>query len=129
MNNAKITSMTLTSVRYIFTSLNKKSITVSIDDQVEVKEIAEEQATLRISRELKFGDHEECTIAVEYEATLESSENLSKEMVVDHIKSDNFGITTVYSKISLLISELTNASPFGVIVTPPMRNKENFTVI
>ncbi len=119
MKNFKIESLVLSSIEYSFKEPNKNEIEIFLNDKANIIEINEKNAKLLLERELRFGSKEGCGVKVSYNISVESNEIFEKSDLSKAIKEDAIELSIVYSKISLLISEITNSCPFGVIVTPP----------
>lgn len=119
MNKFELSNMMLTKVKYNFTKPDVELISVSINDKINVLNISENKALLDVSRELSFGPETNSYVSVNYEVIIESDELITKESLNKAIEENKLGLVSVYAKMSLLISQITNCSPFGIIVTPP----------
>lgn len=125
MSNYNITGLSLESVNYKFTRPDPKAVGVSMRDKVSIIEINENRAVLNVGRELSLGQQTETSISVEYSVVVESNDNITKQNLSDAIRKREISLTVVYSKISLLIGNITAMSPFGGVVTPPAYIAEN----
>lgn len=119
MKNYKISRLFLKNVQYNFTMPDKKDIAISINDVIKIIEINGNEALLEVGRNLCFGPKTESFVKTNYEVVIECNENIEKQELFDALNNKNINLTVVYSKTSLLISQITNMSPFGVIVTSP----------
>lgn len=129
MNHYKIVRLVLKNIEYHFSKPDASEIFVSIQDDIEILEINENEAKLNVERKLSFDTQKNSFINVNYEIAVECDEPIVKKNLQDEINSNHtLNLTVVYSKISLLISQITSMSPFGVIVTPPKFNPQNINV-
>lgn len=122
MKKYHINNLTLINSEYKFTKPDPKLISISVDDSIRVVEIQDQEVVLCVSRELNFGNGTDSFIKVEYEVNLESKGNETTESVIAALTAGVSELSVVFSKVSLLISQLTQASPFGVLVTAPNYN-------
>ena len=119
MNNYNISAMILNNVQYNFSKPEKKNIAISVDDCIKVVEINENQAVLNVERTLSFDVKANFFIKIYYEVEIDHGEPIVKQEVINALRDKSLNLTAVYSKISLLISQITNMCPFGVLITPP----------
>lgn len=128
MIKANITKILLTSVEYNFTKPNKNDIKISFSDEIQIRSLNENGFLLNVMRVLDFGEKTGSFIKIVFEVEFESSENYDKESISEEIKNGISKLSPVYSRMSLLISEICNLSPFGVIITPPMYNNDEIII-
>ncbi|MBQ4159575.1 MAG: hypothetical protein IJD83_01455 [Clostridia bacterium] len=119
MNKYKINNLLLTTVKYNFAISDPKTITVSIGDTVEIAETQEKQATILVSREVNLGPQTNSYIKVGYEVLVDSTETIDSKELLTTFKSKGTVLSFVFSKISVIISSITNMCPIGAIITPP----------
>lgn len=122
MKKYRIMNLTLTDSVYHFAKPDPKLISISLHDSIGVMEIQEKEIALRVKRELDFGDGTDSYVSVEYEVRLESKTNETKESILEALNAGVSELSVVFSRISLLVSQLTQASPLGVLVTAPNYN-------
>ena len=122
MKKYHINNLTLINSVYRFTKPDPKLISITVDDTIRVVELQEKEIVLCIARELNFGEGTDSFIKVEYEVNLESKDSETKETILTALTACISELSVAFSKISLLISQLTQASPFGVLVTAPNYN-------
>lgn len=122
MKKYHINNLTLINSVYKFTKPDPKLISITVDDTIKVVEIQEKEIVLCIARELNFGEGTDSFIKVEYEVNLESKSSETKETILTALTAGVSELSVAFSKISLLVSQLTQASPFGVLVTAPNYN-------
>lgn len=119
MNNYNISALILRGVQYHFTKPEKKDISISLKDSIKITGIISNEAILAITRELCFGPQADSFVKINYEVVVDQNKPVAKQELLDALVQKNTNLAMVYSKISLLISQITSMSPFGVIVTPP----------
>lgn len=119
MNKIEVLNTYLLAVQFAFEKPDIKKLMVTVMDTVTTEEIDNEIVKLRVERTLDFGEETNCYIAVAFHMTIKGSEEWNEEKVQAFCSSDIPGLREVYAKISLLISEISNASPFGLVITPP----------
>ena len=128
MGKFSISNPILKKIQYDFLIPDKKTISISIDDFIQIVEIDEKKALVCISRELSLDRTKEIYIKISYDVSIESDEDIEKDMLIKELQSKTISMTSVFSKISLLISQITSMSPFGIIVSPPNYNAEEVTI-
>lgn len=122
MKKYHINNLTLINSVYKFTKPDPKLISITVNDTIRVVEIQEKEIVLCIARELNFGEGTDSFIKVEYEVNLESKSSETKDTILSALATGVSELSVAFSKISLLVSQLTQASPFGVLVTAPNYN-------
>lgn len=129
MSNYNISRLILENVQYIFTKPDRKDISISVSDNIRVIEIHENEAVLDVERALYFDSRTESFVKVNYEIVVKYDEAIVKQDLIDALSDRNIDLTVVYSKASLLISQITNMSPFGVIITPPSFDPKSINIV
>ncbi len=129
MSNYNISRLILENVQYNFTKPDRKDISISVNDYIKVIEIHENEAILNVERTLYFDFRTESFVKVNYEIIVKCDEAIVKQDLLDALSSKNINLTVVYSKASLLISQITNMSPFGVIITPPSFDPKTINIV
>lgn len=128
MSNYNIIGLVLKEVKYNFAKPERKTLTISVNDGIEIIGILENQAILEVKRTLYFDQKKESYVDVSYEVILEHNGIITNENLLESLKNRTINLVTAYSKISLLISQITNMSPLGAIVTPPNYDNEKISV-
>lgn len=128
MNNCKISNFILKKLEYDFEDLDRKSISIFIGECIKIVEIDDKKALLNVTRELRLGKETESFLKICYDVLVENDQIITKNDLLTMIKNKGIDLIPVFSKISLLISQVTNLSPLGVIVTPPNYNSERVMV-
>ena len=119
MESGKVMGTILREIQYKFPKVDRKHIEISYEDKIKIIEICGNQAVINIGREMLFDSKAESYVKVDYETTIEYDEMISKDRVIKDIENKVVNLLGVYMQISLLISQITNMSPYGPIVTPP----------
>lgn len=128
MNNYKLTSILLKNVQYNFTNPDRKLISLSVYDSIKICEIFDNQAILQVNRELSYGEKTDSYIRISYEVSVANDEAVSKDNLSESLKNKSMNLSSVFSKISLLISEITNLGIFGPLVTAPNYDPEKINI-
>lgn len=128
MNNYKLTSIMLKNVQYNFTNPDRKLISLSVYDSIKICEIFDNQAILQVNRELSYGEKTDSYIRIFYEVSITNDEAVSKDNLSESLKNKSINLSSVFSKISLLISEITNLGVFGPLVTAPNYDPEKINI-
>ncbi len=128
MNNYRIINHTLKSVQYNFIKPDIKSISLAVIDSIDICEIDANKAIFNFNRELSFGENTNSFVKIGYEVIIESEENISKENLIEAIRNDKFKLTAILSKVSLLISEITNLCPFGTLILAPTFDTQKISI-
>ncbi len=123
-----ISTMYLTGIDYRFTKPDSRLINISVNDIIKIASIHDKQVDIVISRTLDFGEKADTYVNIAYEVSLDCSAEMTKESAAALLMNSSDGLTPVLSKISLLISQITNSSPFGVIITPPGYDSDEITI-
>ena len=129
MSNFNISNVILKNVQYNFANPDRKSISISVNDTIEILEIDEKDALLKVVRELSLGPDTDSYVKISYEISVENEEVITKDIIREALCNKTIGLVGVFSKISLLMSQVTNLSPFGIIVTPPTVNLEKTNIL
>ncbi len=129
MSNFNVSNVILKNVQYNFANPDRKSISVSVNDSIEVLEVDERNALLKVGRELSLGPDTDSYVRINYELSVENEEAITKSIILEALRNKAIRLVGVFSKISLLMSQITNLSPFGIIVTPPTFNPEKTNII
>ncbi len=129
MSNFNVSNVILKNVQYNFANPDRKSISVSVNDSIEVLEVDERNALLKVGRELSLGPDTDSYVRINYELSVENEEAITKAIILEALRNKAIRLVGVFSKISLLMSQITNLSPFGIIVTPPTFNPEKTNII
>lgn len=95
-------------------------IELEIKDEIEINEMTDEYIKTSAIRKLIFKNIENTFLNVTFDMNIKISKPITKDCFIEKIKNGKGIISAnVYSKISLLISNITNMCPLGTIITPP----------
>ena len=122
MNKSKFVGVKshLLAVQYNFQESNKEDmIEVTVEDTIEINEINNEFVNTVVCRKLLFNKLENTYLNVSFDMSIKLSEPITKEEFIKEIKKSQI-LMNLYSKISLIISNITNMCPLGAIITPPI---------
>ena len=129
MGEYKITNIVLDNVKYNSVKLQGKSIVLSVNDEIEIVEIQDKNAIFNVSRALSFCEGDEPVVRAGYNVILQNDEPIDKQDLLEALKNNKISFYIVFSKISLIISQITNLSPYGTIVTTPMCDMKKVKII
>lgn len=101
---------------------------IIIQDTISFKSIIDNIIIAYVSRYISCSDAEKSLVNVTYEIKLKSEDG-DLDSVAEDIKSGINIFSNVFSRISLTISELTNASLLGAVITPPMYDKNTINIV
>lgn len=120
MKKTECLSMILLSLEYVFTKPDIDKVLISVSDDIQIQKIDRDIVVLHLIRVLDYGPETGSFIKVTYELAIKGSKEWNKNSIRQYCNSDAPEIQRAYAKISLLLSDITNESPFGVMVTPPI---------
>lgn len=106
-----------------------KSAELEINDSISVEKIKKETANLIVSRTINFTPLVNAYVKVAYSVNLVSDGEIDKEQLKNDLKEEIMILSNVYSRISLLISQITNEGMFGAVITPPMYEGKQVEII
>ena len=108
---------------------NEKEITLDTKEKIEIKSIGDTSLLLLAERKLIFNGLTNTYLKVSYEVNISLAEKVNKKKVVLDIKKGLSILGAVYSDISLIIAQITDKSPFGAIISPPMYDEDEIDII
>ena len=108
---------------------NEKEITLDTKEKIEIKSIGDTSLLLFAERKLIFNGLTNTYLKVSYEVNISLAEKVNKKKVVSDIKKGLSILGAVYSDISLIIAQITDKSPFGAIISPPMYDEDEIEII
>ena len=106
-----------------------KSAELEVSDSISIEKIKNEKAHLIVKRLIKFTPLTNAYVSVAYRTVLEAKEAIEKKQLVKDLKEELPFLGIVYSRISLVIAQITNESMFGAVITPPMYEGERVEII
>lgn len=121
----------LSNIEYKFNDTIKEGfIDLEVFDKIEILEIKEDIIDFNAIRRLEFKNLEDSYLQVVFKSSIKCSESMNRQAFIDAIKKHIPMISgAIYSKISLLISNITNSTSLGVVVTPPIYNVKQVEII
>ena len=115
----------LVKLDYNFEELkNLTTISIETKDIIRLNEVSDKSINFSVKRNMVFTPFTNTYIKVEFNVTTDLTSPINKETFFEDIKTGLPQLTSIFSKISLVISELTNMSPFGALITSPMYNNK-----
>lgn len=128
MSEFNVSSISLNNAQYNFCA-NEKAMKISVNDSVEIVAILKNKALLKVMRDLTLGSDNDSYVRISCEVVIEHDEELTKEIIISSLRNGSIVLVGAFSKISLLMSQITNISPIGTIITPPTYNPERINVL
>ena len=98
---------------------NVNSVEIAFDDKLILNKIEENKIRAKLQRNLSFKPLVQTYVKVYYELTIETASEINKDTFFADIRKGIPLLANVFSRTSLVISQLTNASVFGPVITPP----------
>lgn len=120
MKKTELLSMILISLEYVFTKPDIDKVVISVSDDIQIQKTDRDVVVLHLIRVLDYGPETGSFIKVTYELAIKGQKEWDEDSIRKYCNSDAPEIRRAYSKMSLLLSAITNESPFGVMVTPPV---------
>ena len=126
----KIFKSALKRVDYQFEDDNSENeIALNTKDKIGIKEINESSAVLSVERKLIFEGLKNVYLDVAYDVSLSYAKAMDKKKFIADIKKGLPLLGEVYSEISLIIAQITDKSPFGAIISPPMHDEKEIEIV
>ena len=104
-------------------------ISINTTDTISIEKISEKSFVVLASRKLCFEPLSNTYIQVTYEVQIGTNEKESVAGITQAIKEGNSAFGAIFTKASLLISQITNEGAFGPIITVPMYNPKTVEII
>ncbi len=128
MSKLRLTSRTLSEVRYKLKKPVADEVAITVIDKINIKIINETHAKIIAERSLKFGEETDSYISAEFALNIESDESISEETIRQEIRKGMADISLTFAKASLVISQLSSESFYGPLVTPPNYDYANIAI-
>lgn len=104
-------------------------ISLNTTDTISIEKILEKSFIVYVSRRLWFEPMSNTYVQVAYEVQIATNEKESVAGITKAIKEGNSAFGAIFTKASLLISQITNESAFGPIITVPMYNPKTVEIV
>jgi len=101
---------------------------INITDKINILSITSDVIEFDAIREFNLGETSKSKLLVSNRCILYVKEEIDKETLINNIRKGLDLIHKVYADLSLTISNLTNNSPFMVMVTPPNYDKNKIII-
>ena len=126
--NIKSTNLLLTKVDCYFNFITQKSpLAINVEDRIIVDEINEKKVIMSVSRKLFSSDNNKILVDVKFSVYLDLTAKVDFNELKKAIYEGMPLLSNVFSRISVVISAITNYSLLGPVVTVP--NYDNNKVI
>ncbi|MBR3933632.1 MAG: hypothetical protein IKJ68_06965 [Clostridia bacterium] len=127
MSNYNVERFILKNLQYNFEIFSGKSISISLDDSINILDIKDKHLLLSVTRELSVKPNVDSYVKINCEVSVSFENEINRDIVMEALRNNSINLISVFSKISLLMTQITNLSPFGIIVTPPTYDPRNTT--
>ena len=107
---------------------NNRRVTLNIEDKVSIDEISDKKIMMIVSRKLFSSNTENLLVEVEFCVNFETTSSFSVQELEDSIHMGTPLLSNVFSRISVVISSMTNYSIWGPIVTKPDYDKDKIII-
>ena len=104
-------------------------ISLNTTDTISIEKVLEKSFIVYVSRRLWFEPMSNTYVQVAYEVQIATNEKESVAGITQAIKEGNSAFGAIFTKASLLISQITNESAFGPIITVPMYNPKTVEIV
>ena len=104
------------------------TLRINIIDKINILSITSDVIEFDAIREFNLGETSKSKLLVSNRCILYVKEEIDKETLINNIRKGLDLIHEVYADLSLTISNLTNNSPFMVMVTPPNYDKNKIII-
>lgn len=128
MSEFNVSSISLNNAQYNFCA-NEKTMKISVNDSVEIVIILKRKALIKVMRVLTLEPTNDSYVKLSCDVVLEKEEEFSKEDITSSLRNGSINLVGAFSKMSLLMSQITNMSPIGTIITPPTYNPERINIL
>ena len=123
-------NVVLTNATYNFEKAEGElQISINTTDTISIEKISEKSFVVLASRKLCFEPLSNTYIQVTYEVQIGTNEKENVAGITQAIKEGNSAFGAIFTKASLLISQITNEGAFGPIITVPMYNPKTVEII
>ena len=123
-------NVVLTNATYNFEKVEGEvQISLNTTDTIRIEKILEKSFVIHVSRKLSFEPINNTYVHVTYEVQIGTNEKESVAGITQAIKEGNSAFEAIFTKASLLISQITNEGAFGPIITVPMYNPKTVEII
>ena len=128
--------MEINSISFVLSEANccfnldtkEAQLTINLEDRVVVNEINDNKITMSVSRKLFSSNIKKLLVTVEFVVNLDLSSDISYDELKERIRSGMPLLSNVFSRISAVISGITNYSLLGPVVTIPNYDKNKIII-
>lgn len=107
----------------------KEKIKIGISDSISIDTITDEAITLVVKRNININEESNQFVTVSFEVVIGTQKIQTIEEIKEDIKSGMQILSSVYSRISLLLAQITQMSPIGSMITPPFYDAKSIIVL
>lgn len=120
---------TLISAQFNF-NVTKKISQISVDqaDEIVIGKIQEHHFGLIITRRLSLSQVDQVLAEATFDVRINTENTETASSITDKVKDGMPILGNVFSRISLVISQITSQSPYGPIITVPAYDKNKVAI-
>ena len=119
----------LMAVDYHFEHDNsERDITLETYESIEINSISDSNIMLRVARKLVFTGLSNTYLQVVYDVNISLAEKITKSKFEKDVRKGLPILGDVFSDISLIVAQVTDKSPFGAIISPPMYGVDDIEI-
>ncbi len=105
-----------------------KDITLETHEAIEINSISDSNIMLTVERKLVFTGLSNTYLKVVYDVNISLVEKITKSKFEKDIRKGLPILGDVFSDISLIVAQITDKSPFGAIISPPMYDEDDIEI-
>ena len=119
----------LMAVDYHFEHDNgERDITLETYESIEINSISESNIMLTVARKLVFTGLSNTYLQVVYDVNITLAEKITKSKFEKDVRKGLPILGDIFSDISLIVAQVTDKSPFGAIISPPMYDVDDIEI-
>ena len=119
----------LMAVDYHFENDNsERDITLETHESIQINSISDSNIMLTVARKLVFTGFSNTYLKVVYDVNISLAEKITKSKFEKDVRKGLSILGDVFSDISLIVAQVTDKSPFGAIISPPMYDVDDIEI-
>ena len=127
-NKIKAIRSNLKNIECNYNKPQNELVNVEVRDNINIIEIKDDLVVFLTKREIICDNLVDTYIKVAFETNLKYENTITKEQFINDVKKGLNILSETYSKISLMIAQMSELSPLGCLVTPPMYQNNKIVV-
>ncbi len=128
-NNFTDINAVLVNANFNFNIAKKTSqLTVNQADEITISKVCDHHFELIITRRLTLLPAEQTLAEASFNVRINTESAETESSITEKIKGGLSALGTVFSRISLVISQITSQGPYGPIITAPLYDKNKVII-